>query len=93
MHFKSVIDKYKTQLQFLVHISLVDFFVEHIYIYIYSKNICWVSFNLHKNLENHYKTLLLLFKPFFETKTNLKKSCISWNNAYINSKNPKKNYI
>jgi hypothetical protein len=94
MHYKSVIDKYKTQPQFLVHISPEKFVVEHNTKnhkkYKQNKIICWVSFNLHKDLENHYRTLLLLFKPFHETKKNLKKNSVSWNDAYINSKNPQK---
>ncbi len=33
-----------------------------------------MSLNLNKDLENHYRTLLLLFKPFRETKKNWKKN-------------------
>jgi hypothetical protein len=35
--------------------------------------ICWVCFNVHKDLENHYKKLLLLLKPFHKSKIDLKK--------------------
>ncbi len=46
-----------------------------------------MPFNLHKDPKNHYKEFLLLFKPFCETKSNLKKNFVSWNNAYITLKN------
>jgi hypothetical protein len=52
-----------------------------------SKIICWVSFNQHKILENHYKNLLLLFKPFQKMELNLQTNCDSWKDAYMEQKN------
>jgi hypothetical protein len=91
IHYKSIVDKYKTQPQSLDHISLAEFVVEHNTKnhkkYKHSKIIHWVSFNLHKDPKNHYRKLLLLFKPFRATETNLKDNFVSLNNAYITSKN------
>ncbi len=75
-HFKSLIDKYKARNQTLNHLCLAKFVTncgmktcekcKH------SKIICWVSFNFHKDLKNHYKNLLFLFKPFNILKIELK---------------------
>ncbi len=90
IHCKSIVDKYKGRPQSLDHISLIEFVVEH-----NTKNhkkskhnkiIHWVSFNLH-DPQNHYRKLLLLLKPFRETETNFKENFVTWNNAYITSKN------
>jgi len=48
-----------------------------------SKMICWISFNQHKNPENRYKKLLLLFKPFQKSEFNFQNNCDSWKNAYM----------
>jgi hypothetical protein len=45
--------------------------------------ICWISFNQHKNPENRYKKLLLLFKPFQKSEFNFQNNCDSWKNAFI----------
>jgi hypothetical protein len=50
------------------------------------KVIHWVCFNVHKDHENHYKELLLLFKPFHESKIDLKKCHDFWKDAYLNEK-------
>jgi hypothetical protein len=52
-----------------------------------SKIISWVSFNQHKNLENHYRKLLLLYKPFQILEFNLRRTHDSWENAYIEQNN------
>jgi hypothetical protein len=47
----------------------------------------WVSFNVHKSLENNSKKLLLLFKPFHEQKNDLKKFIYFGNiHIYLNEK-------
>jgi len=56
-----------------------------------SKIIHWVSFNQHKDLENHYKKLLLLYKPFRILEFNLQRNHDSWENVYIEQKNNTKN--
>jgi hypothetical protein len=48
------------------------------------KVIRWVCFNVHKDPENHYRELLLLFKHFHELKIDLKKSHNFWKYAYLN---------
>jgi hypothetical protein len=63
IHYKSLIEKYKTRNESLNHISLAKFVVnfdtksskqcKH------NKIIHWVSLNLHKYLENYYRKLLL----------------------------------
>ncbi len=75
-HFKSIIDKYKAQNQTLNHLCLAKFVTncdmktckkcKH------NKIIYWVSFNFLKDPHNHYKKLLLLFKPFNILKLELK---------------------
>lgn len=50
----------------------------------HAKIICWACLNVHKDPEDHYRELLLLFKPFCESKINLKKSHIEFlNNKYV----------
>ncbi len=51
-----------------------------------SKIICWVSFNQHKNPENHYKELLVLFKPFQKLEFNLENIVIHGNMLICNKK-------
>lgn len=48
-----------------------------------SKIICWVSFNLQKDLDNHYIKLILLFKPFVNLKSFIPNNKLSWKAAYI----------
>ncbi len=59
------------------------------------KVIHWVCFNVHKYLENHYRELLLLFKPFHELEIDLKKCHNFWKYVYLNEKDniEKKKYI
>jgi len=50
------------------------------------KNIHWVSFNLHKDLEDHYRGLVFSLKPFNEPKIDSKSQHFSWKYAYVNAK-------
>ncbi len=51
-----------------------------------NKVICWVCFNVHKYPENHYRKILLLFKPFVNLKNHLEKLDILWKDAYLSEK-------
>ncbi len=44
-------------------------------------------FNVHKDSENHYRELLLLFRNFRELKTNLAKFDNFWRDAYLSENN------
>jgi len=48
-----------------------------------SKIICWVSFDLQEDLDNHYIKLILLFKPFVNLKSFIPNNKLSWKDAYI----------
>jgi hypothetical protein len=67
-HCKSLVDKYINSNERLNDLCLAEFVVNYdIKVnkrHYKNKIIRWVSFNQHKILENHYKKLLLLFKPF-----------------------------
>jgi hypothetical protein len=52
-----------------------------------SKIIRWVFFNQHKDLENYYRKLLFIFKPFQKSKLNLQNNCDSWKDVYMEQKN------
>jgi hypothetical protein len=41
------------------------------------KIIWWVGFNKHKDLNNHYKKLLLLFSPFTTIGISQKQTCLT----------------
>jgi hypothetical protein len=47
------------------------------------KIIHWVGFNKHKDLENHYRKLLLLFSPFITNEISQNQTYSTWHDAYI----------
>jgi len=87
IHCKSLVDKYINRNERLNDLCLIEFVIK------YdtkvnkrcskSKMICWISFNQHKNLENRYKELILLFKPFQKSEFNFQNNCDSWKNPYM----------
>jgi hypothetical protein len=70
----------------LFHISFIEFVVTYdikIFKIYQKKNVsCWVSFNKHKNLENHYRELLFLFSPFIMNEMSQKQTYSIWHDAY-----------
>jgi hypothetical protein len=66
---------------------------EHIKKHYCNKIIHWVSFNLHKDPNNHYKKLLLLFKPFLGLETNSISGHILWKDVYTNQEYDIENYV
>ncbi len=49
--------------------------------------ICCLSFNQHKDQKNHYRELLISFRPFIISKFNLQGTHDSWKTSYIKQKN------
>ncbi len=76
MDCKSLVENHKKRNISLDYKCLAEFIANYniktCKIYKCVKVIHWVCFNVHKNPENHYRELLLLLKPFHESKIDLK---------------------
>jgi hypothetical protein len=69
IHYESLVEKYKNKDMTLFILCFTEFITnDDIKTCKRVKIIHWVCFNVHKNLENRYKKLLLLFKPFCGSK-------------------------
>jgi len=86
IQFLSMINQYINQPTSLSHISLIAFVANHdirtLKKYKKSNVAHWVGFNKHKDLENHYRKLLLLFSPFIMSEVSQKKTYSTWHYAY-----------
>ncbi len=70
IHCKSLVEKCIKKHMILDSLCIAEFITtydtEACKICICAKMICWACFNVHKDPENHYRELLLLFEPFCE---------------------------
>jgi hypothetical protein len=81
-----MINQYINQPTSLSHISFIEFVANYdirtLRKYKKSNVVRWVGFNKHKDSENHYKELLLLFSPFVMTEVSQKQTYSTWHDAY-----------